>query len=187
MTMVLPVATAATTAVDVSCRRLRLRADIHDPRAWRVRVDRLLAAGRGRWSGRTDFAACPALRRWGAIGYPPVPDGQVTLFSAVAAAAAGIRMPDAGAPAELSTAVMLLSGCPAVIDRFDPALALARPGALTLSVFALPADDLALARDLAETVLTASGTLVFRRETTVTVPAAARHAGARHPMPAAAW
>uniref|UniRef100_UPI002453E768 hypothetical protein n=1 Tax=Nocardia wallacei TaxID=480035 RepID=UPI002453E768 len=89
MTMVLPVATAATTAVDVSCRRLRLRADIHDPRAWRVRVDRLLAAGRGRWSGRTDFAACPALRRWGAIGYPPVPDGQVTLFSAVGGGAAG--------------------------------------------------------------------------------------------------
>ncbi len=127
----------------------------------------------------------PALRLWGPMVNPPAPDGLDTVFRAGAAAAAGIRMPDAGAPAELSTAVMLLSGCPAVIDRFDPALA--RPGALTLSVFALPADDLALARDLAETVLTASGTLVFRRETTVTVPAAARHAGARHPMPAAAW
>ncbi|WP_280390202.1 hypothetical protein [Nocardia wallacei] len=141
------------------------------------------------YSGRDQVSpqAGRARRRGGGIGYPPFPDGLVPRSRAGAAAAAGIRMPDAGAPAELSTAVMLLSGCPAVIDRFDPALALARPGALTLSVFALPADDLALARDLAETVLTASGTLAFRRETTVTVPAAARHAGARHPMPAAAW
>ncbi|MFJ1455419.1 hypothetical protein [Nocardia sp. N2S4-5] len=186
MTMTLPVETAPATAAGISCRRLRLHADIEDPRAWRARIDRLLSAGRGRWSGRTDFEACPSLRRWGGIGYPPVPAGQVTLFSAVAAAAAGVRVPDAGTPAELSTAIMLLSGCPAVVDRFDPGLACGRPGALALSVFALPADDLALARDLAEAVSTASGTVAFRRETTVTVPAPRR--GAAHPpRPAAAW
>lgn len=186
MTMVLPAETTPATTAGISCRRLRFHAVVDDPRAWRGRVDRLLAAGRGRWSGRTDFEACPSLRRWGGVGHPSVPAGQVTLFSAVAAAAAGIRVPDAGTPADLTTAVMLLSGCPAMVDRFDPALALARPGALTLSVFALPADDLALARDLAEAVLTASGTLTFRRETTVTVPPVRRGAAHRS-VPVAAW
>ncbi|MBF6170949.1 hypothetical protein [Nocardia blacklockiae] len=186
MTMVLPAESRPAAHPGVSCRHLRLLAAIDRPAVWDARIARLLAAGRRRWHGRTDFDACPSLRQWDEAGQPPTPLGHPTLFDALAAAAAGETTPGENPRTELATAIMLLAGCPAVVTALGPAPVFTKPHALAVSLFVLPADDLDLARDLVQVAVDAAGTIVFRSDTTVTLPRPGDHGYSPRPLRAAA-
>ncbi|MBB5916248.1 hypothetical protein BJY24_005160 [Nocardia transvalensis] len=164
MTLAHPTAPPTGDPGGVACDNVRLLARIDDPAHWQARVGCLLASGRRRWLGRTEFDAGPLLRQWNRVRLPYTPPGHPTLRSAVAAAVAGAEIP--GTPlTEFAAAIMLLSGCTAVVTV--PAGVPDRRRAVSVSLFAFPADDLALARDLAGVTLDAAGVVTTRRETTV--------------------
>ncbi|MFF0488455.1 hypothetical protein ACFYTQ_05465 [Nocardia sp. NPDC004068] len=156
----------AEPPIGVPCRQVQLLAAVEDPTGWQARIDRLLAAGDRRWRGRGDSETREFLRRWRQTPLPPTPYGHPTLPGALAAAAAGRRVPGA-ALTDFATAVMLLSGCPTVGTVFDPAPVASPPRVITVTLFALPGDDLTLAEDLAEVTITGAGVVAFRCETTV--------------------
>ncbi|MBY8861452.1 hypothetical protein K7711_33600 [Nocardia sp. CA2R105] len=172
MTRTHPIAPDPPARSLVSCERVQLRAVIDDVTRWQSRVERVLACGRRRWLGRTELDACPALRRWNRITPPHWPTGHPTLRSAVAAAAAGVRTPGTG-PTDFATAIMLLSGCPALITGSLRTRAADRPPMLTISLFALPADDLVLAQDLVGVTIDTAGGVTYRSTTTLALPRSA--------------
>lgn len=150
----------------VSCEKVQFRAVIDDATRLQSRVGHVLACGRRRWLGRAELDSCPALRRWNRIQPPPWPAGHPTLGSAVAAAAAGVRTPGT-APADFATAIMLLSGCPAFVTGSPHSGDGDGPPVVTISVFALPADDLVLAQDLVGVTIDTAGVLTYRSATTM--------------------
>ncbi|WP_067897935.1 hypothetical protein [Nocardia vaccinii] len=150
----------------VSCEKVQFRAVIDDTARLQSRVGRVLACGRRRWLGRTEPDTCPALRRWNRIQPPHWPAGHPTLGSAVAAAAAGVRTPGT-APADFATAIMLLSGCPAFVTGSLRTADAGRPPVVTISLFALPADDLVLAQDLVGVTIATAGVVTYRSASTM--------------------
>lgn len=150
----------------VSCEKVQFRAVIDDTTRLQSRVGRVLACGRRRWLGRAELDSCPALRRWHRLQPPHWPAGHPTLSSAVAAAAAGVRTPGT-APADFGTAIMLLSGCPAFVTGSLHAGDADGPPAVTISLFALPADDLVLAQDLVGVTIDTAGAVTYRSSTTM--------------------
>lgn len=146
----------------VRCEKVQLRVVIDDPARWRARVGRVLEAGRRRWLGRCEPNSSPALQRWNGIEPPGRPAGHATLGTVVAAAAAGVRPPGTDLT-DFATAIMLLAECPAIVTgRVGGG---DRPGVLTISLFAFPADDLALAQDLAEVTVATAGVVTYRSKT----------------------
>ncbi|MEV5646947.1 hypothetical protein AB0L57_01740 [Nocardia sp. NPDC052254] len=114
----------------------------------------LLERAYRRWSGRTDCDRFPPLQRWQAVE-PGCLGGAERLPGAlIGAAAAGRRAPAAGLPALLQAAVVLHSGCPALVH--DTPLPGRGPGLLAdslrhgvlVSIYGLREDDMALAESV---------------------------------------
>ncbi|MFD3508146.1 hypothetical protein [Nocardia sp. NPDC058666] len=152
-----------STAVVDECRRLRIVARIETPHVWDATATRLLDCARRRWQGRPDIEQHPALCRWSRIQDAQQRPEQPCLRTLFAALASGTLI--GGDPcADLAAAIMLLSSCPAEAVRQSD------QDTVRFSVYAYRDDDLPLAEDLITTTITACGTVLARRCTTLHPP-----------------
>ncbi|MBF6211341.1 hypothetical protein IU433_07285 [Nocardia puris] len=162
-----PVAVSA----EMPCHHVRLLGVVERPRSWRCAVTTLFDSGLRRWSGRTDLAVFPPLRRWSRVLRQPTPPGHPDLAGALTAAASGRPLPE-DPLIRFATAIMLLSGCPATATDFTPAPTVPdAPRTLDISLFALADDDLTMAEDLTTVALAAAGALTLRLDRTLHLPA----------------
>ncbi|MEU6559624.1 hypothetical protein [Nocardia nova] len=136
------------------CRLLQELVVVEDESRCRDAAAVLLERGYRRWSGRADCDRFPPLRRWQSVE-PGFLGGAERLPGAlIGAAAAGRRAPAAGLAALLQAAVVLHSGCPALVH--DTPLPGRGPGLLAdslrhgvlVSIYGLPEDDMALAESV---------------------------------------
>ena len=139
---------------EMRCRLLQELVVVEDESRCRDAAGVLLERAYRRWAGRADCDRFPPLRRWQAVE-PGYFGGVERLPAAlIGAAAAGRRAPAAGLAALLQAAVVLHSGCPALVH--DTPLPGRGPGLLAdslrhgvlVSIYGLREDDMALAESV---------------------------------------
>ncbi|NKY85195.1 hypothetical protein [Nocardia veterana] len=133
------------------CRLVQVLAVVEDESCCRRASAVLVERACRRWSGRPDWDRFPPLQRWRAVEPGFLGGAEELPAGLIGAAAAGRRPPARDLAAALAAAVVLHSGCPALVQDWDLGRG-ARPGGprrgVLVSIYGLREDDMALAESV---------------------------------------
>ncbi|MBF4996077.1 hypothetical protein IRT45_02775 [Nocardia sp. BSTN01] len=136
------------------CRQLRVLAVVTNESDCRDATQVLLERAYRRWSGRPDCDHFPPVQRWRAVEPGYLDGAELLPGSLIGAAAAGHRPRIRDLSLGVQAALVLHSGCPALVEeRVLPraghgALAQGSRRGLLVCVYGLPEDDMTLAESV---------------------------------------